>query len=432
MLERMKKDFIATKIQAAELQNSLKSKQQILEIENQKSQRTKEERLQSKSTFDSLMRNIELEQKERKKRIEELQECIKNKEESVQRRIERQKRNQDIAEAAANENKDSSELKMRESLYIQRLWNAFMRKKMEKEMKESSVIDDAFKAIKTATGVTDVQEMVRKFLTREQTYSQLLMNVSESERSIDKLKKDNEELRARLHELKIDAGENGSGNGMTDEEIVELNQTLSNVQKDYSLLQEKFKKINIVNDQVSSWSKKVYSKFSTLIQGSDGSVKPGTDIVQIFKAMNTVVISELDKIMERARQNEGEDANMNFGEVFDDFEHKDFTAKNVRVRPISGFTHGDETRDGRQSNISKGNTEGNDDGEDNYNRIAAIELEEQSAAIAAKAAAAAAAAARASLAASKAAAAAASSSSGGFAGMLAALKSRSLLADLRL
>jgi hypothetical protein len=97
--------------------------------------------------------------------------------------------------------------------------------------------------------------------------------------------------------------------------------------------------------------------------------------------MNTVVVGELDKIMERARQNEGEDANMNFGEVFDDFEHKDFTAKNVRVRPISGFTHGDETRDGRQSNISKGNTEGNDEGEDNYNRIAALELEDQRKAI---------------------------------------------------
>ncbi len=62
------------------------------------------------------------------------------------------------------------------------------------------------------------------------------MNVSESERSIDKLKKDNEELRNRLHELKIDAGENGAGSGMMDEEIVELNQTLANVQKDYSLL----------------------------------------------------------------------------------------------------------------------------------------------------------------------------------------------------
>ena len=83
-----------------------------------KFRKTKESKLQSKNIIDSLMKNIEKEQKDRQDRILELQRCIKNKEESVQRRIERQKRNQEIAEAAANENKDSSELKMRESLYI--------------------------------------------------------------------------------------------------------------------------------------------------------------------------------------------------------------------------------------------------------------------------------------------------------------------------
>ena len=110
------------------------------------------------------MLNIEKEQKDRQERIIELQKCIKNKEESVQRRIERQRRNAEIAEAAANENKDSSELILRQQLYINKLWNTFMRKKMEKEMKRSQNIDDAFKAIKTATQVTDVQELVRKFL----------------------------------------------------------------------------------------------------------------------------------------------------------------------------------------------------------------------------------------------------------------------------
>lgn len=45
MLERMKKDHIATKILTAEYETSLKSKGQILDLENQKSQRTKEERL---------------------------------------------------------------------------------------------------------------------------------------------------------------------------------------------------------------------------------------------------------------------------------------------------------------------------------------------------------------------------------------------------
>jgi len=73
-----------------------------------------------------------------------------------------------------------------------------MRKKMEKVMRNSNEIDEAFKAIKTATGVTDVAEMVKKFLTREQTYSSLLMNVSESERKTETLKKDNEYLAKRL------------------------------------------------------------------------------------------------------------------------------------------------------------------------------------------------------------------------------------------
>lgn len=53
----------------------------------------------------------------------------------------------------------------------------------------------------------------------------LLKNVSESDRKSDKLKKDNEELRARLHELKIDT-ESAQKNGddatkFQDEDILE-------------------------------------------------------------------------------------------------------------------------------------------------------------------------------------------------------------------
>jgi len=46
---------------------------------------------------------------------------------------------------------------------------------------------------------------------------------------------------------------------------------------------------------------------------------------------------------------------------------------------VSGITHADETKDGRASNISKGiaNTEGNEEGEDNYNKFAMLELEDQ-------------------------------------------------------
>jgi len=69
------------------------------------------------------------------------------------------------------------------------------------------------------------------------------MAVSDSERKIDKLKKDNEELRLRLHELAIDTGadtqassspsrggesSNGGVSSSMDEEIIEMNSTLNN------------------------------------------------------------------------------------------------------------------------------------------------------------------------------------------------------------
>ena len=204
MLARMKKDFIASKLITSSNEQAMKNKQQILELEHQKQRKIKEERLQSRTIFFNLMKNIEKEQRNRQEIIHELQTCITLKEASIQKRIERQRRNQEIAEAAANENKDSSELKMRENLLIQKLWNVFLRKKMTAEMEASSSIDDAFKAIKTETGVTDVQEMVKKFLTREQTYSQLLVNVNSAETKIEQLKVDNDSLRSKLLELKID------------------------------------------------------------------------------------------------------------------------------------------------------------------------------------------------------------------------------------
>ena len=124
---------------------------------------------------------------------------------------------------------------------------------MENEMKNSAQIDEAFKAIKTATGVTDVQEMVKRFLTREQTYSALLISVSESDRKMDELKRHNDELRSRVHELKVDSDsvenkEEDAMNKFQDEDIIDSKKTISSQQTEFSRLLEKYKKINIVND----------------------------------------------------------------------------------------------------------------------------------------------------------------------------------------
>ena len=95
--------------------------------------------------------------------------------------------------------------------------------------------------------------MVRKFLTREQTYSSLLKTVSESEAKIDALKKSNEELRAQLHELTLDSSNSQDKSKEApvvdnDSDIILMNNELSAALKEHQRLNEGFKGINIVND----------------------------------------------------------------------------------------------------------------------------------------------------------------------------------------
>jgi hypothetical protein len=64
------------------------------------------------------------------------------------------------------------------------------------------------------------------------------MAVSDSERKIDELKRDNEELRARLHELNI--ASEGAGEKVTSEEIIELENELESIKRDDAIISEKY------------------------------------------------------------------------------------------------------------------------------------------------------------------------------------------------
>ena len=64
-----------------------------------------------------------------------------------------------------------------------------------------------------------------------------------------------------------------------------------------------------------------------------------------------------------------------YDQVFNDFATEDFVNKNIRVRPVSGLN--DDTKDGRQSNVSRGVNEEKEDQEDNFNTNALLELDNE-------------------------------------------------------
>jgi len=67
--------------------------------------------------------------------------------------------------------------------------------------------------------------------------------------------------------------------------------------KVFSQLGDRFKRINIVNDQVSNWAKRVYHKFGNFTEDPIFQQEP-KDIVKIFNAMTDCTTNELRQIAE--------------------------------------------------------------------------------------------------------------------------------------
>lgn len=145
-------------------------------------------------------------------------------------------------------------------------------------------------------------------------------------------------MSGRLHELKIAATGGGPDQEedekkfADDEEIVEMRQRIAQQEKEFLTMQERYRKINLVNDQVSGWSRRVCQKFAAMLE--ERSLAQEDDLVKVFEKMESITVGELQSIRDKQEDNplEPDDA-------FIDFATEDFINKNIRVRPISGTTN---------------------------------------------------------------------------------------------
>jgi hypothetical protein len=67
-----------------------------------------------------------------------------------------------------------------------------------------------------------------------------------------------------------------------------MKQELGTIMQHNNRLGDRFKGINIVNDQVSNWSKRIYNKFGVITQDEAFKEKPA-DLVSAFQALEVIV-----------------------------------------------------------------------------------------------------------------------------------------------
>mmetsp|Transcript_10168 Transcript_10168/g.19926 ORF Transcript_10168/g.19926 Transcript_10168/m.19926 type:complete len:509 (-) Transcript_10168:23-1549(-) len=338
MLDRMKKDRIALEIKAQSLSQNLRSARQVLGSEQQKSRKTMEAKFQSRLLLKELKDQYEFEKRQKEDRIVQLERNVRMRQEASARREERQKRQTEIAEAAAKADSDSQESRLRDNVLLLRFWYNFLKWKLENERNRSVDIEKAFQKIRVATGLQDVQEIVERFLTREQTYNEFISGVSEAEKKLETLKQQNTEAREELLQMQLD--ENGGARALY-QEVEDLESQQNHLVKESTAIKEKLKKTIGLYDQVLEWGTKILKRLEINIESF--SVATGDQVLatrhtlaDMFESIEKRISEMLEPVLnqrEEQRRLMEIQASKQTDQLVSEITTDEFLAKNIRIRP---------------------------------------------------------------------------------------------------
>lgn len=138
-----------------------------LKEELEKQNRKREDRIHTKEAFQYLKTYVSREREEALEKLDAIKRDAEQKIVNTQKREERQKRQLEIAEEAANDDKNESAGEKREGLMLQRIWYSFLQSKIVLQRGKYATIENAFERVRTVGGLGDVEEMVQKTLSKE-------------------------------------------------------------------------------------------------------------------------------------------------------------------------------------------------------------------------------------------------------------------------
>ncbi|CAG9329463.1 unnamed protein product [Blepharisma stoltei] len=330
MLNRMNLEKVNLQVTSNHLSHTLKSSKMELESEKEKSRKNKELNHQSKKFLQELKANLEFEKRKKEERVQQLERSVKMRKDASERRQERLKRQAEIAEAAANEDRDSQEIQMKEQLLINRFWYMYLRWKLEKEWQSAAEVEEAFQKIRAATGLSNVKDIVQKFLTREEVHQQLMQSISEAEKTLDDLKAENEKSRNELKELLLIEGETNERSFY--KEFKALEEKLAKEQNELLKCRERNENSTRNYEHIFAWGKKIMSKLDNRLDTSN------MDLVDLFNKIKeklevvvTPLLENKEAFLKELNKYESKKTDQLLKEIYT----PDFIAKNSRVRPKS-------------------------------------------------------------------------------------------------
>ena len=149
---------------------------------------------------------VQEERKAREKEVTERRNAVQARQEMAERMEEREKMRREIVLASQGDLGEASEQALKQNVVTNALHHQLNAQVVEGEQQVMSAYEAAFRKIKESTGVSDVNEVIQKFLTQEQTQGNLTQLTKEAQARIEQLAEERIATKAMVDEVKYSGG----------------------------------------------------------------------------------------------------------------------------------------------------------------------------------------------------------------------------------
>jgi len=203
IVKRLKDERITFDNQLAAIEKTLKAKEHDYEELLLMAHDANHAKEAARAELARFQQAVAEERRQREKELNERRSQARARQEMMTRAENREKMRQEIVLEAQGDLSVSDEQNLKKAVVTNQMYSQLNANKKEDEQEKITTYEEAFRKIRDATGVSDVSEVISKFLTQEETQKRLMEMTKESQLRIDSLQEEKALAKHRVEEIKF-------------------------------------------------------------------------------------------------------------------------------------------------------------------------------------------------------------------------------------
>merc|ERR1719160_1857540 len=209
---------------------------------------------QSTQELDILEQDIDQERLVREEAHKNILTALQAKMDARERRSRFEEWRHEVALDAANEAFNASAGRLRKLYAVEKLAGNCLQKVTFEQVERSQTTEDGFQKIREVTGLTDVMDIVHKFLNRDVEHEQLKTAVKEAESKLESLREEYEHFKRETEGITFD-NESGLSRKIY-QEVEDCEAHLNKCLHDHALSRERLQKTTLDLEQMKAWCRR--------------------------------------------------------------------------------------------------------------------------------------------------------------------------------